>query len=434
MNYDEFLSLVGRQTGLSEEAAERAVRATLVTLAERLSSGEARQLAAELPGELLGWLYTQEGPEPFDADEFLRRVARREGVDIETADWHARVVFTVLRRAASPAEIADVSAELPEDLRALLWNVPVMPGDAFLERVADQAGLDRDGARRATEAVLESLAERIAAGDVQDLIARLPVSLHEPLKRGLAHSSTAARTMPPEVFLERVAEREGVPQEQAQAHTQAVFTALREAVPEEFFDIAAQLSPDEMALYLPRRPGANHAITGYGPQGRRPKIGRQHRYPRRRLSMALPVRRQTTPTPSMAQWDPISTMQRLSSELGRFFEDDFPSILDGEFVPMADVEETDDAFLVEVELPGVKKDDIDISLAGGRLVITGERKERERTGILRRQTRTVGRFRYEIMLPGDVDESGVSASLDEGVLTVRVPKASDDRPRRIEVK
>jgi HSP20 family protein len=129
-------------------------------------------------------------------------------------------------------------------------------------------------------------------------------------------------------------------------------------------------------------------------------------------------------------------MQRLSADLGRIFEgfEDGAPLLDGEFIPLADVEETDDAFIVEVELPGVKKDDVDISVAGRRLEISGERKEKERVGILRRQTRSVGRFRYEIVLPSAVDESGITATLDDGVLTVRVPKASSERPRRIEVK
>ncbi len=61
----------------------------------------------------------------------------------------------------------------------------------------------------------------------------------------------------------------------------------------------------------------------------------------------------------------------------------------------------------------------------GKLPTEGERKERERVGILRKRTRTVGSFRYEVVLPAD---------LDEGVLTVRVPKAARERPRRITVQ
>ena len=66
--------------------------------------------------------------------------------------------------------------------------------------------------------------------------------------------------------------------------------------------------------------------------------------------------------------------------------------------------------------------------------ITGERKEKERVGVLRRRTRSVGRFEYDIQLPGDIDEDGVTASLSDGVLTVRVPKATNDRAHRIAVK
>jgi HSP20 family protein len=95
---------------------------------------------------------------------------------------------------------------------------------------------------------------------------------------------------------------------------------------------------------------------------------------------------------------------------------------------LADVEETDDAYLVEIELPGVKRDDVSVEVAGRRLTVSGERKERERVGILRRRTRAVGRFHYEVVLPGDVEEEGVSASMDEGVLTLRVLKAASGRP------
>jgi HSP20 family protein len=68
------------------------------------------------------------------------------------------------------------------------------------------------------------------------------------------------------------------------------------------------------------------------------------------------------------------------------------------------------------------------------LVITGEIKERERRGVLRRRTRRLGRFDYRVTLPGEADPEGIDASLDDGVLTVRVPKPERAQPRRIEVK
>ncbi|MDQ4090659.1 MAG: Hsp20/alpha crystallin family protein [Actinomycetota bacterium] len=105
----------------------------------------------------------------------------------------------------------------------------------------------------------------------------------------------------------------------------------------------------------------------------------------------------------------------------------------GAFTPLADVEETDDAYLAEIELPGIGSDDLSVEVAARRLTVTGERKEKERVGILRKRTRTVGRFHYEVLLPGEVDEENVQASLEAGVLTVRVPKPVSQRPRRIPV-
>jgi HSP20 family protein len=67
------------------------------------------------------------------------------------------------------------------------------------------------------------------------------------------------------------------------------------------------------------------------------------------------------------------------------------------------------------------------------VTIGGEIKQRERTGMLRRRTRRVGRFNFEAVLPSDVDETGASARLENGVLTVRVPKAANAQARRIEV-
>jgi HSP20 family protein len=149
--------------------------------------------------------------------------------------------------------------------------------------------------------------------------------------------------------------------------------------------------------------------------------------------MALPAR---TEHADPATRDPLTEFRNIVSQLSRFpdpWGELMPQARNG-FTPLADVEETDDAYLIEVELPGVDKKDIDISVTGRRLTISGERKEKERVGILRRRTRSVGQFEYDIQLPGDIDEDGVNASLADGVLSVRVPKATTDRARRITVK
>jgi HSP20 family protein len=101
--------------------------------------------------------------------------------------------------------------------------------------------------------------------------------------------------------------------------------------------------------------------------------------------------------------------------------------------PLAEVSETDDAYLVHVELPGVRKDQVDVQLADRELVISGDIKESE-DGRRRRSSRRTGRFEYRTYLPGDVKADQVSAQLADGVLTVTVPKSEATKPRRIEVK
>jgi HSP20 family protein len=102
--------------------------------------------------------------------------------------------------------------------------------------------------------------------------------------------------------------------------------------------------------------------------------------------------------------------------------------------PFVDLEETDDAYVLEAELPGVKRENVDIELVGNELRITGEIKERERKGTVRRSSRRTGRFDYRVSLPDHVDEAKIEASLTEGVLTVRLPKSERAQRRRIEVK
>jgi HSP20 family protein len=102
--------------------------------------------------------------------------------------------------------------------------------------------------------------------------------------------------------------------------------------------------------------------------------------------------------------------------------------------PFVDIEETDEAYVIEAELPGVKREDLNIELVGNELSITGEIKERERKGALRRKTRRTGRFEYRVRLPDQVDPEQVEAKLHDGVLTVRTPRSEHAQRRRIEVK
>jgi HSP20 family protein len=102
--------------------------------------------------------------------------------------------------------------------------------------------------------------------------------------------------------------------------------------------------------------------------------------------------------------------------------------------PLVDIEEEDHAYVLELDVPGVKREDVNIELVGNELAVTGEIKERERKGALRRKTRRTGRFEYHVRLPNQVDASKIEASLDHGVLTVRVPKSERAQRQKIEIK
>ncbi|MDV6011749.1 Hsp20/alpha crystallin family protein [Haloechinothrix sp. LS1_15] len=148
--------------------------------------------------------------------------------------------------------------------------------------------------------------------------------------------------------------------------------------------------------------------------------------------MALPtVRSSNTP----GRWDPFREFEDLYSQMSRWMESVVGRLEpdSGSWWPAADLAETEDAYHVEVELPGVKRDDITIDLVGSELTVNGELTESEQKGRLRQRGRRTGRFHYQVTLPHDVDAERVEATLDQGVLTVRVPKSETAKPRRIEI-
>jgi HSP20 family protein len=109
------------------------------------------------------------------------------------------------------------------------------------------------------------------------------------------------------------------------------------------------------------------------------------------------------------------------------------ALADMPWAPLGDVSETDDAYIVRVELPGVNKDQVDVQLQGGELVVVGEIPEDSGKGRRHRSSRRTGRFEFRAFLPGDVNPEGVTAQLSDGVLTVTVPKSEAAKPRKIEI-
>lgn len=124
MDYTEFLEAVGKRAGMPAAEAANLIRATLTTLAERISGGAARDLATQLPEEFREYLHKEvDFAERLDLVEFLNEVRARAGVDDQRAADGARAVLTTLREAVNGEELEDLESELSKDIRRLLHPV-----------------------------------------------------------------------------------------------------------------------------------------------------------------------------------------------------------------------------------------------------------------------------------------------------------------------
>jgi HSP20 family protein len=147
--------------------------------------------------------------------------------------------------------------------------------------------------------------------------------------------------------------------------------------------------------------------------------------------MTLPLQRSTG---QAERWRPLREFENLYGEMDRLAQSVFGGLTgEGAWLPAADIVETDSAYIIEVELPGVRREDVDVALNGNELVVTGEVKEREREGLFRRRTRRVGNFEFRVTLPGGLRDGDVEASLAYGVLKVYVPKAKSTKSSKITV-
>jgi HSP20 family protein len=101
--------------------------------------------------------------------------------------------------------------------------------------------------------------------------------------------------------------------------------------------------------------------------------------------------------------------------------------------PMADFRESDDAYMINAELPGVHRNQVNVQVQDHELVITGEIMEDGNGSRRHRSSRRTGRFEYRTYLPGDIKPDQVNAKLHDGILTVTVPKSEAAKPRQIQV-
>jgi HSP20 family protein len=131
------------------------------------------------------------------------------------------------------------------------------------------------------------------------------------------------------------------------------------------------------------------------------------------------------------QWDPLREIDDINSRFGQLLQTFAEA---GQWSPPVDVEETDEAYLVDVNLPNVDPRDVTIEMRGEEMRIAGQFQQQDRGGVLRRQNRQTGDFEYIIDLPSDIDADRVEAKYANGVLTVSVGKTKDQQPRRIEIR
>ncbi|HEX5364946.1 MAG TPA: Hsp20/alpha crystallin family protein [Gallionella sp.] len=146
---------------------------------------------------------------------------------------------------------------------------------------------------------------------------------------------------------------------------------------------------------------------------------------------------------NLVKWDPFKELEDVSNRLNQIFgrslartEPTQNMLAMADWEPSVDISETDTAYLIKGEIPGVKKEDVKITIQNGMLTIQGERKqEKEEKGKkFHRVECSYGSFMRSFRLPGDTDESKVEAEFKDGMVSVTLPKSEKAKPKAIEVK
>jgi HSP20 family protein len=148
---------------------------------------------------------------------------------------------------------------------------------------------------------------------------------------------------------------------------------------------------------------------------------------------------------TIVRWEPLRELSTLQSDMNRFFNAMFDTPASGggggqggamrRWTPAMDLAETEDAFVLRADLPGVSQEDVHIELEDTVLTVSGERKADHETkgeGFYRVE-RSFGAFSRSLTLPKGVDPEAVAASFTDGVLEVRIPKPEQRKPRRISI-
>jgi len=145
---------------------------------------------------------------------------------------------------------------------------------------------------------------------------------------------------------------------------------------------------------------------------------------------------------TLVRWDPAREIRAMREMVDRLFEDFFAPTTytrtaeSWALVPRVDMYETDEEVIVKATIPGVKPEDLEITVTGNVLTIRGEVKEEEEVKEANyiRQERVFGTFRRDLTLPVEVNVDKAEAEFQNGVLTLRLPKAEAAKPKRLTIK
>lgn len=145
---------------------------------------------------------------------------------------------------------------------------------------------------------------------------------------------------------------------------------------------------------------------------------------------------------SLVRWEPMRDLVSLRDAMDRLFEESFVGPWGGWAGPAEqgklalDVYQTEDSVVVEASIPGVKPEDVDITVTGDALTIKGESKSEEKVEKENyiRQERRYGSFSRSVLLPEGLDKSKAEAAFENGVLTITFPKTEEVKPKSVKVK
>src|SRR6188472_97930 len=144
---------------------------------------------------------------------------------------------------------------------------------------------------------------------------------------------------------------------------------------------------------------------------------------------------------TIVRWEPLRELNSLQSEMNRLFNTvfDTPSGTSGNvlrrWMPAMDLVESGDHFVLRADLPGMSEDDVNIEFEDGTLTVSGERKaeHEESNEGFHRVERSFSSFSRSLTLPQGIDPEAVTASFDNGVLEIRIPKPEQRKPRKIAI-